>query len=215
MSLKDWFASKRNTTTVTLDPAAMNARLTDDDICKLWTQCFSCNANLPTKALLANMHVCPECGYHFRIGAKRRIEQLADAFEEMDADLCPADPLQFTDTEPYVKRIADAHKKSRLNDAIITGMATIGAVKAGLGVMDFGYMGGSMGSVVGEKITRLAERCLAERLPLIIVSSSGGARMQEGTFSLMQMVKQGLFCRGYTRPACCLLAFCPSPLTGA
>jgi acetyl-CoA carboxylase carboxyl transferase subunit beta len=191
MSLKDWFAAKRNTATATLDPASMNARLSDDEICKLWTQCFSCSANLPTKALLAHMHVCPECGYHFRIGAKRRLAQLADAFEEMDADLSPADPLLFEDTEPYVKRIADAHKKSKLNDAIITGIATIGHVKAGLGVMDFGYMGGSMGSVVGEKITRLAERCLTEGLPLIIISSSGGARMQEGTFSLMQMVKTG------------------------
>ena len=121
----------------------------------------------------------------------RRIELLADAFEELDADLIPADPLNFTDTEPYTKRMADARKKSKLNDAVVTGLAQIGKVSAGLAVMDFGYMGGSMGSVVGEKITRLAERCITEALPLVIVSSSGGARMQEGTFSLMQMVKTG------------------------
>jgi acetyl-CoA carboxylase carboxyl transferase subunit beta len=190
MSLRDWFASKRNTSTK-LDVAAMNTRLTDEEICKLWTQCYNCNQNIPTKELENNLMVCTQCGYHFRIGAYKRIMQLCDDFQELDADLLPADPLNFTDTEPYLKRQADAHKKTGLNEAVVTGIGKIGQERLALAVMDFTYLGGSMGSVVGEKITRMIEKALAERLPVVIVSSSGGARMQEGTFSLMQMVKTG------------------------
>lgn len=190
MSLRDWFASKRSKSKK-LDASAMNNRLTDEEICKLWTQCFNCNENLPTKQLEENFQVCTHCGYHFRIGAHKRIMQLCEDFQELDADLLPADPLEFTDTEPYLKRQADAHKKSGLNEAVVTGVGQIGTESVALAVMDFSYLGGSMGSVVGEKITRLIERALADRLPVIIFSSSGGARMQEGTFSLMQMVKTG------------------------
>lgn len=190
MSLRDWFASKRNTDTK-LDVAAMNTRLTDEEIGKLWTQCYSCHQNIPSKELDNNLMVCMHCGYHFRIGAHKRIMQICDDFQEMDADLSPADPLNFTDTEPYLKRQADAHKKTGLNDAVVTGIGKIGTERLGLAVMDFTYLGGSMGSVVGEKITRMIEKALAERLPVVIFSSSGGARMQEGTFSLMQMVKTG------------------------
>jgi acetyl-CoA carboxylase carboxyl transferase subunit beta len=190
MSLRDWFASKRNTSTK-LDVAAMNTRLTDEEICKLWTQCYNCHQNIPTKELDNNLMVCMHCGYHFRIGAYKRITQICDDFQELDADLLPADPLNFTDTEPYLKRQADAHKKTGLNEAVVTGVGQIGQERLALAVMDFTYLGGSMGSVVGEKITRMIEKALAERLPVVIVSSSGGARMQEGTFSLMQMVKTG------------------------
>ncbi len=190
MSLRDWFAAKRDKSTK-LDVAAMNARLTDEEICKLWTQCFNCQQNLPTKELDKNLMVCTHCGYHFRIGAYERINQLCDNFEELDADLLPADPLTFSDTEPYLKRQKDAHKKTGLNEAVITGIGEIGKEALALAVMDFTYLGGSMGSVVGEKITRLIERALKDRLPVVIFSSSGGARMQEGTFSLMQMVKTG------------------------
>ena len=190
MSLRDWFASKRNTSTK-LDVSAMNSRLTDEEICKLWTQCYSCHQNIPSKELENNLMVCMHCGYHFRIGAYKRIMQLCDDFQEMDENLFPSDPLNFTDTEPYLKRQADAHKKTGLNEAVITGIGRIGEERLGLAVMDFTYLGGSMGSVVGEKITRMIERALAERLPVVIFSSSGGARMQEGTFSLMQMVKTG------------------------
>jgi len=190
MSLRDWFASKRNTSTK-LDVSAMNSRLTDEEICKLWTQCYSCHQNIPSKELENNLMVCMHCGYHFRIGAYKRIMQLCDDFQEMDENLFPADPLNFTDTEPYLKRQADAHQKTGLNEAVITGIGRIGEERLGLAVMDFTYLGGSMGSVVGEKITRMIERALAERLPVVIFSSSGGARMQEGTFSLMQMVKTG------------------------
>jgi acetyl-CoA carboxylase carboxyl transferase subunit beta len=190
MSLRDWFAAKRDKSTK-LDVAAMNARLTDEEICKLWTQCFNCQQNLPTKELDKNLMVCTHCGYHFRIGAYERINQLCDNFQELDADLLPADPLTFSDTEPYLKRQEDAYKKTGLNEAVITGIGEIGKEALALAVMDFTYLGGSMGSVVGEKITRLIERALKDRLPVVIFSSSGGARMQEGTFSLMQMVKTG------------------------
>ena len=190
MSLRDWFASKRNTSTK-LDVAAMNTRLTDEEICKLWTQCYNCHQNIPSKELENNLLVCTHCGYHFRIGAHKRIMQICDEFQEMDADLLPADPLSFTDTEPYLKRQAGAHKKTGLNEAVVTGIGTIGTEKLALAVMDFTYLGGSMGSVVGEKITRLIEKALEDRLAVVVVSSSGGARMQEGTFSLMQMVKTG------------------------
>jgi acetyl-CoA carboxylase carboxyl transferase subunit beta len=190
MSLRDWFASKRSKATK-MDAAAMNARLSDEEIAKLWTQCYHCNENLPTKELESNLMVCMKCGYHFRIGAYVRISQLCKAFTELDESLRPADPLNFTDTEPYIKRQQDAYRKTGLNEAIITGIGQIGEEAAAIAVMDFTYLGGSMGSVVGEKITRLVERALDERLPVLIFSSSGGARMQEGTFSLMQMVKTG------------------------
>lgn len=191
MPLRDWFASKRSKVN-NLDTSAMNARLSDEEICKLWTHCYNCQANLPTKELRASLMVCPQCGYHFRIGARARIEQLCgETFQEINAHLAPADPLNFADTEPYLKRQQDAHRKTGLNDAIVTGVGRILQEPVALGVMDFTYLGGSMGSVVGEKITRLAEQALQEQLPLIIISSSGGARMQEGTLSLMQMVKTG------------------------
>lgn len=190
MSLRDWFASKRDNS-IKLDTAAMNIRLSDEEICKLWTQCFNCHENLPTKELEYNLMVCPKCGYHFRIGAHKRILQLCSDFEEMDAGLTPADPLNFSDTEPYLKRQQDAHHKTGLNEAIVCGIGKVGQEQLALAVMDFSYLGGSMGSVVGEKITRLIEKAIADRLPVVIFASSGGARMQEGTFSLMQMVKTG------------------------
>lgn len=190
MSIKDWFATKRNKAE-SLDTATMTARLTDEQLCALWTQCYSCGVNIPTKELQANLKVCTQCGYHFRIGAMLRIEQLCDRFQEIDENLLPTDPLNFEDTQKYVDRQIEAAEKSKLNEAIVTGVAQIGTQAVALGVMDFGYLGGSMGSVVGEKITRLIELALEKQLPVLLFSSSGGARMQEGTLSLMQMVKTG------------------------
>ncbi len=190
MSLRDWFASKRSKSTA-LEPAAMNSRLTDEEIASLWTQCYNCHENIPTKLLEANLMVCTHCGYHFRIGSHKRIMQLCDSFLELDANLTPSDPLNFTDTEPYLKRQKDAHAKTGLNEAIVTGIGKSGDISFALAVMDFSYLGGSMGSVVGEKITRLIEKALALKLPVVLFASSGGARMQEGTYSLMQMVKTG------------------------
>lgn len=193
MPLTDWFAAKRKQGQ--LDAKAVNSKLTDDELSQLWVNCFSCSASIPRKEWTANQMVCPHCDYHFRIGARERIAQLTcgegDTFGEMDADLRPADPLGFEDTRPYRERQAEAHTQSQLHDALVTGMAVIGGERLALGVMDFSYMGGSMGSVVGEKLTRLAEAALAQGVGLVVFCASGGARMQEGTFSLMQMVKTG------------------------
>lgn len=195
MSLRDWFATKKSQSGAKLDTNAVNSRLSDDELCKLWTQCFNCRENLPTKELQANLNVCPKCGYHFRISAQERIRQLTsepeDSFLETDATLAPVDPLNFEDTQKYILRQKEAHEKSHLYEAVITGIATVHGASFALGVMDFSYLGGSMGSVVGEKITRLVERAIADTLPVVVFASSGGARMQEGTFSLMQMVKTG------------------------
>jgi acetyl-CoA carboxylase carboxyl transferase subunit beta len=190
MSLKDWFAQRKENTQAEkqLDAEGMN-RVADEQYAKLWHQCFSCNTNLPKKDLEENLDVCPVCGYHNRIGAYQRIAQLTDTFVEWDAGMTATDPLIFTDTEPYVKRIADAQRKSKLNDAVITGLGAINEQPIALAVMDFAYMGGSMGSVVGEKITRAIEQAIALNVPVCVVTASGGARMQEGMFSLMQMVK--------------------------
>ncbi len=157
----------------------------------LWTQCPNCNEMLFNKQLARNLNVCTKCEHHFRLGARERIELLVDkgSFHEHDAALTSGDPLGFTDSKPYPERIAAAQVKSGEKDAIITGEATIGDNPVILAVMDFEFMGGSMGAVVGEKITRSAERALAERRALVIVSASGGARMQEGTIALMQMAK--------------------------
>lgn len=190
MSLRDWFAAKRNKS-LHLDASAMNARLTDEELGRLWTQCYNCQANLPSRDLENSLMVCMQCGYHFRIGAYQRISQLCTDFTEMDAGLTPADPLTFTDTEPYAQRQRKAARKTGLNEAVISGVGRIGGEPAALAVMDFTYLGGSMGSVVGEKITRLVEHALAFNLPVVIFTSSGGARMQEGTLALMQMVKTG------------------------
>ena len=157
----------------------------------LWTKCPSCGEMLFNKQLARNMSVCSKCEHHFRLGARPRIELLADkdSFVEQDASLVSGDPLTFSDSKPYPERIAAAQVKSGEKDAVITGSAAIGGNPVELVVMDFDFMGGSMGSVVGEKITRAAERALADRRALVIVSASGGARMQEGTIALMQMAK--------------------------
>ncbi|TMG56598.1 MAG: acetyl-CoA carboxylase carboxyltransferase subunit beta [Chloroflexi bacterium] len=157
----------------------------------LWTQCPNCAEMLFNKQLARNLNVCTKCGHHFKLGAAERVELLADAksWTEMDADMVSSDPLGFVDSKPYPDRIAAAQAKSGHKDAVLTGDATLAGIPVALAVMDFEFMGGSMGSVVGEKITRAAERALAERKALVIVAASGGARMQEGTIALMQLAK--------------------------
>ena len=157
----------------------------------LWTQCPTCGEMLFNKQLVRNHNVCTNCGHHFRLGARERIELLVDkgSFTEHDTELTSGDPLGFTDQKAYPQRIQQSQAKSGEKDAAICGTATIDENAVELAVMDFDFMGGSMGSVVGEKLTRAAERALASRTPLLIVSASGGARMQEGTLSLMQMAK--------------------------
>ena len=143
------------------------------------------------KELDENLKVCPNCQFHFKIGARERIHSMVEtcSFEEMDADMMSVDPLQFVDRIPYPKRLAEHLAKTKLKDAVVTGIGKISEHRAALGVMDFSFIGASLGSVVGEKLTRLIERATEKELPLIIVSTSGGARMQEGMLSLMQMAK--------------------------
>jgi acetyl-CoA carboxylase carboxyl transferase subunit beta len=157
----------------------------------LWTKCPSCQQMHFNKVLEKALLVCPDCGYHHRLAASDRIAQLVDegSFAERDAGLSSVDPLEFVDSKPYGDRLAAATESSGLRDAAVWGTAEIGGVPLMLVVMDFGFMGGSMGSVVGEKVARAAEAAHDERVPLVIVSASGGARMQEGTLSLMQLAK--------------------------
>jgi acetyl-CoA carboxylase carboxyl transferase subunit beta len=157
----------------------------------LWTKCPKCEAMIFDKELDENLKVCPKCQHHFPIGSRERIHSLVETctFEEMDAQMTSVDVLGFTGVATYRSKL-DAYRKSTLlTDAVVTGIGKLGTQRAGLGVMDFSFLGGSMGSVVGEKLTRLIERSTEKNLPVIIISSSGGARMYEGMFSLMQMAK--------------------------
>lgn len=157
----------------------------------LWVKCENCKEIIYRKELENNFKVCPKCHYHFRISARERISLLTDSgsFIELDSELTSPDPLGFKDVISYKERLQENEKKSGLKEAAIYGDAKIDGRDVVIAVLDFSFMGGSMGSVVGEKITRAAERAIQRKIPLIIVSSSGGARMQEGMFSLMQMVK--------------------------
>src|SRR3954451_7541124 len=157
----------------------------------LWTKCPSCEEMLFNKQLDKVQRVCPSCGHHFRLSAEARLAQLVDhgTFVERDGGLQSVDPLGFVDQKAYPDRIAAAQVATGMKDAAVWGTATIDGRPISICVMDFGFMGGSMGAVVGEKVTRAAEHSLAERVPLIVVSASGGARMQEGTLALMQLAK--------------------------
>jgi acetyl-CoA carboxylase carboxyl transferase subunit beta len=157
----------------------------------LWTKCPSCGEMLFNKQLDKVLRVCPSCGHHFRLSAAARLEMLIDhgSFAERDAGLESEDPLGFVDQKTYPDRIAAAQLATGMRDAAVWGTAAIDGRAVSICVMDFGFMGGSMGAVVGEKVTRAAEHALAVRIPLIVVSASGGARMQEGTLSLMQLAK--------------------------
>ena len=157
----------------------------------LWTRCPSCNEMLYNKRLEKDLRVCPRCGHHFRLRVDARLAQLLDpdTFHERDAGLSSVDPLGFVDQKAYPDRIAAAQTATGLREAAAWGSGAIGGHPVVICVMDFAFMGGSMGSVVGEKVTRAAEQALEARLPLIVVSASGGARMQEGTLALMQLAK--------------------------
>lgn len=157
----------------------------------LWTKCPKCATMIYDRELDENLKVCPPCGHHFPISARERINSLVEtcSFEEMDASVTSVDILQFTGVAAYTDKLASYQKSTGLKDAVVTGIGLIGAHRVALGVMDFGFLGGSMGSVVGEKLTRLIEAATNRTLPLVIISTSGGARMYEGMFSLMQMAK--------------------------
>jgi acetyl-CoA carboxylase carboxyl transferase subunit beta len=157
----------------------------------LWTKCPKCSTLIYDKELDENLKVCLHCSHHFPIGSRERINSLVEtcSFEEMDPQMTSVDILKFTGVATYTSKLDAYQKSTGLKDAVVTGIGRIGGQKVALGVMDFSFLGGSMGSVVGEKLTRLIEAATAKGLPLIIVSTSGGARMYEGMFSLMQMAK--------------------------
>jgi acetyl-CoA carboxylase carboxyl transferase subunit beta len=157
----------------------------------LWTKCESCGEILHRTQLEQQLFTCPKCNFHFRIGSKEYLAFLMDerTFKEMNSKMKSKDPLKFVDTKPYKNRIKDVIAKTGLNDAIRIGVGKINGIKTAVGCMDFSFIGGSMGSVVGEKVARLTERARKERIPLVIISSSGGARMMEGALSLMQLAK--------------------------
>ena len=156
----------------------------------LWVRCPDCRQIIFKAELEANLQVCPKCGYHFRIDARSRIASLLEpGYELVDLELRSTDPLQFTDLKPYKKRLAEAQRKTGLNDAIVNAIGQLGPHNVVLSVMEYSFIGGSMGAVVGETIARAVDRSLATRNPLIIVAASGGARMMEGIASLMQLAK--------------------------
>jgi acetyl-CoA carboxylase carboxyl transferase subunit beta len=157
----------------------------------LWIKCDSCRSIIWKKDLQENWQVCPKCDHHFRLNAKRRLDLLLDdgMWTEMDAELVSSDPLMFVDTKPYAKRLKDTREKLGMNDAIITADGAIEGRKVICCSMEFSFIGGTMGAVVGEKVARAIEYSIQRKQPLVIVSCSGGARMMEGTVSLMQLAK--------------------------
>jgi acetyl-CoA carboxylase carboxyl transferase subunit beta len=157
----------------------------------LFTKCDGCRAFIWKKDLDTNANVCPKCGYHFRINSAARLQLLFDdqAYQVLDNHLISPDPLKFIDREPYAQKLASARKVTGLNDAVVNARGTLDGRAIQISAMEYGFIGGSMGSVVGEMITLAVERSTREKLPLIIVSASGGARMHEGALSLMQMSK--------------------------
>jgi acetyl-CoA carboxylase carboxyl transferase subunit beta len=184
-SLFDWFADRQKT-----NPGIQQQQ--EREIADgLWTKCEDCNAIAYSKDLAANQMVCLECGHHKRVSSDERIAQLIDAntWTSLDDNLQPTDPLNFKDRKAYSDKLRETQQKTGLTDAVITGHGKIEGSPLALGVMDFRFFGGSMGSVVGEKLTRAIEYATTNRLPIAIVCASGGARMQEGMLSLMQMAK--------------------------
>ncbi len=178
-----WFRrSKQN-----ISPDSQKKDLPDG----LWEKCPSCGEIIHTKHLAENLRICFKCNYHFRIGSRDYIKILLDkgTFKETDKKMTSSDPLEFTDRKKYKDRIKETIKKSGLNDAVLTGTGKLDGRNVALGCMDFKFIGGSMGSVVGEKLARLIDKAYKNKIPLIILSASGGARMMEGAYSLMQLAK--------------------------
>jgi acetyl-CoA carboxylase carboxyl transferase subunit beta len=169
-------------------PSPAQRRESPSDV---WVKCEGCGEIIYRKELTRNHWVCPKCRYHFRISSRDYVELLCDpgSFRETDAGLLPVDPLGFVDRKPYLDRLAEYRQRTGRNEAVLCGDAEIGRVPIALAVMDFGFIGGSMGSVVGEKVARTVERGLEGERAVVVVSASGGARMMEGVLSLMQMAK--------------------------
>jgi acetyl-CoA carboxylase carboxyl transferase subunit beta len=169
-----------------LPPSEQESRVPEG----LWIKCSACKEILYRKEVVQNLSVCPKCAFHFRISARERLEVLFDGtWEEFDQGLVSADPLSFRDTKAYAARLKEGRAKTNSWDALVSAVGTMEGLRVVVAAMEYGFIGGSMGVVVGEKVTRAIERAEKERLPLVVVSCSGGARMMEGTLSLMQMAK--------------------------
>lgn len=211
MSLLEWLAQKKN---IALNNNFNTSNFTFPD--NLWIKCNKCNFLMYYKVLEANLKVCPQCLYHFPASSQDRIKYIFDlnSWQSLDNNLSAIDPLGFVDRKLYSKRLSHMKMKTGLSDAVQTGTASIFGTLVACGIMDFRFMGGSMGSVVGEKLTRLIEKATYLRLPLIILCASGGARMQEGMLSLMQMAK--ISSALYKHSQACLPYFTvlTSPTTG-
>lgn len=182
----------------------------------LWEKCPSCNEIIHKKQLEQNLWTCLKCNYHFRIGSEQYIQIILNkhSFKEMDKKMRSADPLKFEDTKKYTDRIQETIKKVNLFDAVRTGTGKINDRDVAIGCMDFKFIGGSMGSVVGEKIARLTDKAYKSKLPLIIISSSGGARMMEGAYSLMQLAKTSARLAKYAELGIPYISVLTDPTTG-
>ncbi len=193
MSIQEWFDKRKE---AQIERRSTEVKVENINFPGLWTKCVHCGAQITNKDLEENLMVCPQCDYHFRIGARDRIKQLFDenSFVEMFEKITPTDPLDFKDTESYKDRLNKAKEKTNLSDAVITGVGKICGHEVATAVMDFDFMGGSMGSVVGEKVTKIMEEAAEKHIPMLAITSSGGARMQESALSLMQMAKTSCAC---------------------
>jgi acetyl-CoA carboxylase carboxyl transferase subunit beta len=180
-----WFRKKDQK----IEPVPVEERVVRTE--NVFVRCEECGEHLYKRELEESLQVCAKCGYHFRLGAYERLAMLFDDsnYEELDAEVISADPLEFVDKKPYPQRLKQAREVSGLPEAIVTGRGKVGGHRVFAGAMDMLFIGGSMGSAVGEKVTRLIERAIEERGAVVTFAASGGARMQEGTFSLMQMAK--------------------------
>ncbi len=182
----------------------------------MWTKCGACRAIIWKKDLQSNWEVCPKCEHHFRLGSRKRLELLLDdeVYTELDAELASSDPLQFTDTKPYAQRLKDAQHKLGMKDAILTAEGHLNGRPVICCSMEFGFIGGSMGAVVGEKVARAIDRALERKIPLIIVSCSGGARMMEGVVSLMQLAKVSAGLARFDEAGLPFISILTDPTTG-
>ena len=208
MSILSWIEDQRKI-------KILNYKTKKDD--RLWTRCDKCGTILYIKHLKKNQRVCFSCGFHLQMNSRERIQSLVDpgSWQPLNETLSPNDPLVFKDQKLYKDRLKEAQERTGLQDAILTGTGLIDGIPIALGAMDFNFMGGSMGSVVGEKIVRLVEYATREGLILILVCASGGARMQEGIFSLMQMAKISSALKVYQSSANLLyISILTSPTTG-
>jgi len=212
MSIADWFKAREQTRYARIGDSAGKADVPEG----VWQKCEECKRIVYDGELTENARVCPHCGFHFNVGARERIEMLADGgtFAEIDAGMSSADPLAFAAVKPYPESLASAKERSGLTEAVVTGRAQIAGHPVVLGAMDLAFVGASMGSVVGEKVARAFELAGAERRGVVLATASGGARMQEGLLSLMQMAKTAAAVQRFAQTGLPYIAVLTNPTLG-